>query len=80
MITIYGSKRCPQCTSTANYLKRKGIQYSYIDIQEDKAAEEFIRNRGLVSLPAVIVVDSGGKEVDCWTGFRMDKLMKHANP
>ena len=45
-----------------------GIDYHEYNVDEDPKALDYLLERGLRSLPVVVIED------DTWTGLRMDKL------
>ena len=66
MITVYTRDNCVQCTRTKAALKKRGLEYEEIEI-DDESAESY-REQGYQSLP--IVVAHG----EVWAGFRPDKI------
>lgn len=70
MITVYTKDRCPQCVTTKNTLKRYGIPYTEVNVQnpENEKLVEMLREKGFGSLP---VVDTGN---EMWAGFQPDRL------
>lgn len=69
-ITIYGRADCRQCDATVQHAKKRGIPFSYIDIDDDIAAQARILAGPHRSLP---VVEAGEES---WAGFRPDLLDK----
>ena len=41
MLKIYGSKWCPHCTKTVEYLQKNNIEFEYFEIE--KQAEKIVR-------------------------------------
>lgn len=68
MVTVYTLPACVQCDSTKKFLKRNLIEYTEIDMTQDEAALERIREMGFTQAP---VVEFDG---ETWSGFRFDKL------
>lgn len=68
MITVYSKPNCVQCTATKNYLDKKGLEYSVIDITQDPAALDTLIEQGFQAAP---VVNAGD---DWWSGFQPEKI------
>jgi glutaredoxin-like protein NrdH len=71
-ITVYTKPSCVQCEQTKKYLDRNGLEYTSIDITEDKEAFDMVAGLGFQSAP-VVITDKGN-----WAGFRPDYLAKLA--
>ena len=58
-VIIYGTNWCGDCRRTRRYLDYLKIPYQWIDIDQDKDAEQFVlkTNRGLRSVPTVVFAD-----------------------
>lgn len=41
MITIYGKESCGYCTMAKTLCESKGLEYNYLTLGEDYAADEF---------------------------------------
>jgi glutaredoxin-like protein NrdH len=67
-VTVYTKPACVQWNATYRALDRKGIEYKKVDISQDPAALEQIRDLGFMQAPVVIT------ENDSWSGFRPDKI------
>lgn len=69
-ITIYTLPDCVQCETTKNFLTKKDIEFSTVDLSRN--TDEFRRlvEMGHDKVPVVITDD------DHWQGFRPDKLFK----
>ena len=46
MLKIYGSKWCPHCTKTVEYLQKNNIEFEYFEIE--KQAEKIVRKEMVV--------------------------------
>ena len=66
MITVYTRDNCVQCNRTKATLKKRGLEYTEIEI-DDETADSF-REQGYQSLPIVVAHD------EVWAGFRPDKI------
>ncbi len=68
-ITIYGAEWCAYCHMVKHYLKDKGIDYTYIDIdKEPEAGLEAVEKSGQRGIP---VTDIAG---DIIIGFDRPKI------
>lgn len=56
-VTVYGADWCGVTQSALKHLDQLGVQYKYIDIDEDREAAEWVRehNRGLEMKPTIDV-------------------------
>ena len=55
-VVVYGKPDCPYCEKAKNILDSKNVEYSYIDITEDKNAHHFIKvEKGLKTVPQIFV-------------------------
>lgn len=66
MITVYTRDNCVQCNRTKAALKKRDLEYTEIEI-DDETADSF-REQGYQSLPIVVAHD------ETWAGFRPDKI------
>lgn len=58
-ITVYGAHWCPDCRLSKQFLGEHQIPYEWIDIEQDKAAEQFVieKNQGKRIIPTVVFAD-----------------------
>jgi glutaredoxin len=58
-ITVYGVKWCSDCRRTKAVFEEESVPYVWIDIDENKLGEKFVRatNRGNRSVPTIIFPD-----------------------
>ena len=57
-VVIYSTPTCPYCKRAKEYLSRKGISYTDIDVAQDKEkAKEMTQKSGQMSVPVIIVDD-----------------------
>ena len=72
-VVIYSTPTCPYCKRAKEYLSRKGISYTDIDVAQDKEkAKEMIQKSGQMGVP-VITIDN-----EVVVGFNqvlLDKLL-----
>ena len=71
-VTVYTKPACVQCNATYRALDKRGIDYQVVDVTEDAAALEKIKELGYMQAPVVIT------EQDHWSGFRPDKIAELA--
>ncbi len=71
-VTVYSKRGCPGCQATYTSLRRLGVPFTGIDVEEIPGARDRVRDLEYTSLP-VIVVESTGEN---WWGFRPDRLRK----
>ncbi|MEJ2803959.1 glutaredoxin-like protein NrdH [Comamonadaceae bacterium PP-2] len=67
-ITVYTKPSCVQCNATYRALDRQGLAYEIVDLTQDEAALQKVRDLGYQQAPIVVAGD------DHWSGFRPDKI------
>lgn len=72
-ITVYTKPSCVQCNATYRALESKGLEYEVLDLSEDPAALERVKEMGYLQAPVVVTED------EHWSGFRPDKIDELAN-
>ncbi|MCW2255941.1 glutaredoxin-like protein NrdH [Providencia alcalifaciens] len=70
VITIYSKPDCVQCNATYQALERKSIPYQVIDLTQDHAALQFVRELGYQQVPVVVA------DQEHWSGFRPDMISR----
>lgn len=73
-VTVYSKPSCRQCDSTTKHLDKLGIEYVKLDVTEDAAALETIKNLGYLQAPVVKTEDGHH-----FSGYRPDELDKLAS-
>ncbi len=72
-VVIYSTPTCPYCKRAKEYLSRKGISYTDIDVAQDKEkAKEMVQKSGQMSVPVIMIDD------EIVVGFnqaQLDKLL-----
>ena len=53
MLTVYSKTVCPYCVNAKNFLKARGIDFQEVNIEEDEAARDFLRNAGHRTVPQI---------------------------
>ena len=58
-VTVYGAYWCPDCRRAKKFLGENFIPYKWIDIEQDKTAEEYVlkRNDGKRIIPTIVFED-----------------------
>jgi len=73
-VVVYSTPTCPYCKRAKDYLSRKGIPYTDINVAEDREkAKEMIKKSGQMGVPVIIVGDN-----EVVVGFNqslLDKLL-----
>ncbi|QTE29321.1 glutaredoxin-like protein NrdH [Pengzhenrongella sicca] len=67
-VTVFSKPSCVQCDATYRALDKHGVVYTSVDITEDAAALEMVRDLGYLQAPVVIA----GSEH--WSGYRPDRI------
>ena len=73
MVTVYTKPSCVQCNATYRAMDDKGIPYEVLDVTENQAALETVKDLGYMQAPVVVTED------DHWSGFRPDKIAELAS-
>lgn len=71
-LTLYMRPLCPPCTYTKEYLKNQQIEFTEVDITENKKAIEILRYHGYQSVPVVSINDFE----ESWSGYDLNKLKR----
>ncbi len=58
-ITLYGAYWCPDCRRSKKFLGEQFVPFKWIDIEEDKEAEQFVlqKNNGKRIIPTIVFED-----------------------
>lgn len=76
-IRIYGrpDNVCYKCKATKAWLRRRGIEFQFINVDEDPEGLAFVRELGYLEVPVVVVnpPDKDG-EIRHWSGHRIPML------
>jgi glutaredoxin len=77
-VKVYGADWCAMTTRTLAHLKRAGVDYKYIDIDNDPAASQWVKdqNGGAEKKPTVDLGD--GKILAEPTNAELDAALKAA--
>jgi len=58
-ILVYGVEWCGDCRRARRFLNEHAIQFTFINIDQDKKGEQFVlkTNRGYRSVPTIVFAD-----------------------
>lgn len=58
-IVVYGASWCPDARRARRFFDERGVDYAWIDIDEDSEANDFVRrtNGGQVVIPVIVFPD-----------------------
>lgn len=68
MTKVYTKNGCIQCKMTKRLMDQMKIDYKEINIDEDKEALDYLKEKGVKSAPYIET------ENESWTGFQPDKI------
>lgn len=71
-VTVYTKPQCPQCELTKKLLEREGVTYRTVDIVDNPAALEKVKELGYLQAPVVVTGD------ETWSGFQPERIKKLA--
>jgi len=57
VLTVYGASWCADCRNTQRYLDAAGVEYRYIDLEMDDAAQKMLDGAGYRAIPVVVTPD-----------------------
>jgi len=53
-VTVYGAEWCPPCHTAKAYLKSRGVDYEYVNIDQDQArGREVAQKTGWTAIPII---------------------------
>ncbi|AOE43774.1 NrdH-like glutaredoxin [Gordonia phage SpeedDemon] len=78
-VTVFSKpdEMCPQCRATKYWLRKRNIEFEYIDITVDEGALEKLKALGHLQAPVVELKDASGAQIDVWSGHKDTKLSQH---
>jgi glutaredoxin len=58
-IVIYGAPWCPDARRARRFFDERGVEYAWIDIDEDNQARDFVKktNGGKIVIPVIVFPD-----------------------
>jgi len=72
MITIYGTKECPACVKTKEFLTEKKVEFKYVEIGKDISQKDYIELSGLRTVP---FIDWDGKPIYGYNKLVMEQCL-----
>ncbi len=57
VLTVYGAGWCWDCRNTRRYLDSTSVQYRYVDLGSDRAAQALLDRAGYRAIPVVVTTD-----------------------
>ena len=73
-LTIYGKSECTQCDMTVRYLDKHEAGFTYINIEHDQDAYDYVtKTLGYRQAPAVVALYPNCSE-QSWSVFRPDRF------
>ena len=58
-VLMYGAEWCGDCRRSKRFLDSNNVEYTYVDVEEDKSAAEIVVeiNGGAQSIPVIVFSD-----------------------
>lgn len=53
-LTLYGASWCPDCRVARRHLDSRGVQYTYVDLASEPAAQAMLDAAGIRAIPVVV--------------------------
>ena len=76
-ITIYGAEWCAFCHEAMHYLDKLGVQYKYLNVDEDRdALHAVVEKSGQTGIP---VIDMDGEIIIGFNRPKIDQTLKDKN-
>ena len=74
-VKVYGAGWCGQSLRTRRHLEKLGVEYEYLDCDEDPAASEWVKsqNNGKEKKPTLAV---GGRVLSCPTNEQLESILR----
>lgn len=57
ILTVYGASWCADCRNTRRYLDGAGVEYRYVDLGADRAAQTLLDDAGYRAIPVVVTTN-----------------------
>lgn len=77
-VRVYGrpDRVCYKCRATKRWLRDHGIEFQYINVDQDTEGEAFIRSLGALEVPVVVWNEDSKEDKDrgWWAGHRIPLL------
>ena len=72
-VTVYGRPTCPPCMRTKKLLEKAGVDFLYVDVDQDQDALNGLTELDWVTALPVIVCDSLDLR---WSGYRPELIRR----
>lgn len=72
-LALYTKPRCVQCDATKRHLKKAGIEFTEVNVEEDEGAFRFVTETLGHTAAPVVYTDVDG-EITHWSGYQPDLL------
>ena len=75
-VKVFSTPGCNMCWATEKRLKKNGIDYQVVKLDEDEQARVDLQARGYGAgtQAPVVMVERDGVVVDSWTGFKVTRI------
>ena len=72
-VVVFSTPTCPHCRTAKQYLKKKGVRFTNVDVSRDqRAARDMQRISGQQGVPVITV---GGRPIVGFDRGKLDKLL-----
>lgn len=72
-VKVYSTTTCPWCVRAKDFLKKNNVEFTEINVGEDReAAMEMIEKSGQMGVPVISIIDDGKETL--MVGFNEEKL------
>ena len=72
-VTVFSKAGCSKCAFTKRTFEADGVNYKEVRVDENPEMMDYVKDKGVMSLPYVEVVDND-EIISSWSGLRMDKI------
>lgn len=72
-VVVFSTPTCPHCRTAKQYLKKKGVRFTDVDVSRDaQAARDMARISGQQGVPVITV---GGRPIIGFDRSKLDRLL-----
>lgn len=71
-ITLYSSRRCPNCRRAREYLKQRGASFVELDVHKSVRAQKTLEKLGARGVPVIVI---GETRIDGFDRRRIDAAL-----
>lgn len=77
MFLIYSKSNCPKCVELKQYLVKKGLEYTDVDVEKVPSAKDVLIKGGYRTVPQVFIEEDMSYYGDCdKTISKLNNIMK----